>query len=72
MAETGQDQRSELNTMIVRQFQQTRHENGRKHPETDSVAGPLTAERLAAGEFKMTPLHRAEPDPKTRDTNRCR
>jgi catechol 2,3-dioxygenase-like lactoylglutathione lyase family enzyme len=37
---------------MVRQFQQTRQQGGDKYLLTDFIAPPLTAERIAAGEFR--------------------
>lgn len=47
---------------IVRQLQQSKQDNGRKFLETDFVAPPLTAERIAAGEFKIDVAIMAGPD----------
>jgi catechol 2,3-dioxygenase-like lactoylglutathione lyase family enzyme len=37
---------------MVRQFQQSRQQGGDKYLVTDFIAAPLTAERIAAGEFR--------------------
>jgi catechol 2,3-dioxygenase-like lactoylglutathione lyase family enzyme len=37
---------------MVRQFQQSRQQGGDKYLVTDFIATPLTAERIAAGEFR--------------------
>jgi catechol 2,3-dioxygenase-like lactoylglutathione lyase family enzyme len=47
---------------MVRQFQQMKKDDGAKFLETDFVAPPLTAERMAAGEFKIDVAILAGPD----------
>jgi len=51
-----------LTPQKVREFQQMNNEDGGKFLETDYIAAPLTAERIANGEFKIDVAIMAAPD----------
>lgn len=51
-----------LTPEIVRKYQQSKKEDGTKFLETDFIAPPLTAERIANGEFKIDVAILAGPD----------
>jgi catechol 2,3-dioxygenase-like lactoylglutathione lyase family enzyme len=46
----------------VREFQKMRKDDGQKYLETDYMAPPLTAERLAAGDFRIDVAILVGPD----------
>lgn len=58
----GKGVRFVLTPAIVRQFQQTKADDGRKYLETTYVKPPLTPERMAAGEFKHDVAIAVGPD----------
>lgn len=51
-----------LTPALVRQLQQSRQDDGRKYLETDYIAAPLTADRIAAGEFRIDVAILVGPD----------
>ena len=51
-----------LTPQKVREFQKMQQDDGRKFLETDFIAAPLTAERIANGEFKIEVAIMAAPD----------
>jgi len=51
-----------LTPQKVREFQQMQQDDGRKFLETDFIAAPLSAERVANGEFKIDVAIMSAPD----------
>lgn len=51
-----------LTPQKVREFRQMQQDDGRKCLETEYIAPPLTAERIANGEFKMDVAIMSAPD----------